>query len=197
MRKAIVLTICLTLLSCLNVEAESITGNDANISVQELLFITTKETVVEEVAKTPYFEGIPMTSDIQMFVYEQAEENNIPSSLVFALIETESGYRSNLVSTTNDFGLMQINACNHNRINKHYGYTLNYLDPYDNIRAGMFILRELYDIYGNTQAVLVAYNYGHGGANNLFRKGIYSTKYSNKITSKMKQIESRGTDYRF
>lgn len=57
-----------------------------------------------------------------------------------------------------------------------YGFT----DPYQNIRAGVFVLRKLFERYQDTNMVLMAYNMGEDGADRLWEKGIYSTDYTER-----------------
>ena len=55
------------------------------------------------------------------------------------------------------------------------------LIPTRNIRAGVFVLRKLFERYQDTNMVLMAYNMGEDGATRLWEKGIYSTDYTEKI----------------
>lgn len=96
--------------------------------------------------------------------------------LVLAMIYHESGYNISLVSKTNDYGLMQINQCNHKWLRETLGIT-NFLDPYQSIDAGVYMISKLFDKYDAEQA-LVCYNMGEGGA---LRKGITSSKYSRGV----------------
>ena len=76
-----------------------------------------------------------------------------------ALIQHESSFDPNVISSTNDYGYMQINAINHNWLTETIGVT-DYTDPYQNIRAGVFVLRKLFERYQDTNMVLMAYNMG-------------------------------------
>jgi len=49
---------------------------------------------------------IPLTDELQRFVREQCEARGVPFEIALALIERESGYRTDVKSSTNDYGLM-------------------------------------------------------------------------------------------
>lgn len=57
-----------------------------------------------------YFD-IPLSEELQDYIREKCSEYEVPMELVIALIDKESSFRSDVVSTTNDYGFMQINQC--------------------------------------------------------------------------------------
>lgn len=93
--------------------------------------------------------------------------------------------------------LMQINKCNHKWLTDTIGVT-DYLDKEQNIRAGVFVLRKLFEEYTDPNLVLMAYNMGADGAETLWNKGIYTTPYVDDILTYQaefnKQIEERNGD---
>ena len=99
-------------------------------------------------------------------------------TFVMAIIQQESGYQPDAVSNTDDYGLMQINKVNHGYITDEIGVT-NYLDPYENVRAGMFILRKLFEKYETPEKVLMAYNLGESGAKALWDKAFLKPTIQN------------------
>lgn len=121
--------------------------------------------------------GVPLDSDVQEFIYYLSKGYNMDFTFVMAIIQQESGYQPDAVSNTDDYGLMQINKVNHGYITDEIGVT-NYLDPYENVRAGMFILRKLFEKYETPEKVLMAYNLGESGAKALWDKGVFETNYS-------------------
>ncbi len=126
---------------------------------------------------------VPLDTDIQEFIYCLSYGYNIDWTLVMAIIECESGFRSDVVSTGDDYGLMQINKINHQWLSDALGVT-DFLDAKQNIRSGLFILRKLFEKYGNdTHKVLMAYNMGEYGASKLWEQEIFSTAYSEKVSS--------------
>ena len=88
-----------------------------------------------------------------------ADRHGVDPRLVHALIEVESGYRADVVSTAGAMGLMQLMPV----IAQRYGVS-NPLDPASNIDAGTRHLRALLDEFGPLFALdaLAAYNAGEG-----------------------------------
>lgn len=79
----------------------------------------------------------------------------IDARLVQAVIEVESGYRVNAVSSAGAEGLMQIMP----GTQKDLG-VLDSFDPSDNIRAGVLYLKMMLDRFGTLPLALAAYNAG-------------------------------------
>jgi soluble lytic murein transglycosylase-like protein len=100
---------------------------------------------------------------------------------MLALIKIESNFNPDLISTTNDYGLTQINVCNHERLRKELGVT-DFLDPKQNIECGVYLIAELQEKYReeNFNKTLMRYNLGEAGAKRLFNKGIFETHYTKK-----------------
>ena len=124
-----------------------------------------------------------LSEDVQEFLYYLCQANYIDFHFVMALIYTESSFDVSAVSKTNDTGLMQINAVNHEWLSRKLGIT-DFTDPYQNIYAGVFILRSLFEKYDNASMVCMAYNLGEYGAGILWKENIYETAYSRKILAK-------------
>lgn len=123
---------------------------------------------------------VSLDEETQEFIYYLSNAYNIDFPFVMALIKTESSFNPSTISSTNDYGLMQINKINHERLKKIVGVT-DYLDPHQNVRAGMFMLRKLFEKYEDPTKVLMAYNMGETGASSLWKQGVYETVYSKKI----------------
>lgn len=128
---------------------------------------------------------IPVTfgEDLQEFTYYLSAAYDIDYTLVLAIISKESSFMPDGISSTNDYGLMQINACNHEWLTEELGIT-NFIDPYENIKAGLFILRGLFEKYDSTSKVLMAYNMGENGASKLWEQGIFESNYSKDVLQK-------------
>lgn len=107
-----------------------------------------------------------------------------------ALMQKESSFRSDIISSTDDYGLMQINKCNHEWLEETIGVT-DFLDKEQNIRAGVFVLRKLFEEYTDPNLVLMAYNMGSNGAEKLWNKGIYSTPYVDEILTYQAEFEKQ------
>lgn len=116
----------------------------------------------------------------QEFVFYICQGYNIDWTLVMAIMQQESSFRSDVISDSNDYGLMQINSVNHEWLTETLGVT-DFLDKEQNIRAGVFILRKLFEQYTEPNLVLMSYNMGQTGAARLWKEGIYSTPYVENI----------------
>lgn len=132
----------------------------------------------------------PLDQNIQEFIYYLCYTNDIDFYIVMGLIKAESGYNPNVISKNGDYGLMQINKINHEWLNQNLGIT-DLLDPYQNARAGVYMLSDLYAKYSTTERVLMAYNLGESGANALWRGGVYTTKYVNKVVSSASELKTK------
>ena len=131
---------------------------------------------------------INLDENIQEFIYLLCEGYNIDYSFVLALIDQESSFTVNAVSQTGDYGLFQINEVNHEELKNKLGIS-DISDPYENTRAGMFILRKLFEKYEEPAKVLMAYNMGETGAKILWDKDVFSTTYTDKVLELQKKYE--------
>ena len=132
---------------------------------------------------------VPMDEDLQEFVFYLSATYEMDFTFVMALIQQESGFRSDVVSATNDYGLMQINEVNHQYLKEQLEIA-DFLNPYDNIRAGMFILRKLFEKYETPAKVLMAYNMGEGGASRLWEQGIFEINYSKSVLQIQRELNA-------
>lgn len=133
----------------------------------------------------------PMEVEYQGFLYLMAEKYDLDFYLLVALIETESDFRADLISETNDYGLMQINEMNHEWLSEELGIT-DFIDPYQNMKAGCYVLSKLMDSCdGNVTKALMSYNMGYEEADTLWKNGIYSTKYSDKVETRWMKLRGK------
>lgn len=130
---------------------------------------------------------VPMDEDLQEFTYYLSTGYNIDFTLVMAMIQQESGFQADSISSTGDYGLMQINKVNHPYITETLGIN-DFLEPYNNIRSGLFILRKLFEKYETPEKVLMAYNMGETGASRLWEQGIFETNYSKSVLEYQQQF---------
>lgn len=126
--------------------------------------------------------------DVQEFTYYLSYGYNIDFYLLMALMEQESMYKADEISSTNDYGLMQINKCNHEWLSEELGIT-DFLDPYQNVMAGTYEIHRLFEKYQDTNKVLMAYNMGESGARKLWNQGIYETNYTRSVAEKYESIK--------
>lgn len=135
-------------------------------------------TIVEAGDFTPL--DVPLDENLQEYVYWMADAYDVDFAFLMALIRSESNFNADAVSATNDYGLMQINQKNHEWLSEAVGVT-DFLDPYQNIQAGVYILYNLFERYDDPHMVLMAYNMGESGASKLWDQGIYQSNYSNRV----------------
>jgi soluble lytic murein transglycosylase-like protein len=153
-----------------------------------------EETVVEETTWSSASEhefvllDVPMSEEVQEFVYHLSSGYDVEYALVMAVIDCESTFQADSVSKSNDYGLMQINKINHNRLTEALGVT-DFLDPYQNTTAGVYMLNNLFEKYKDPAKVLMAYNMGETGASRLWEQGICETDYSKKVMNKAVEYE--------
>lgn len=131
-----------------------------------------------------------LPAEQQEFLYYICSAHHLDFSLVMAVIQVESGFNAQAVSSTKDYGLMQINQINHEWLTETLGIT-DYLNPYQNIYAGVYVLRQLFERYQDVNMVLMAYNMGESGAAKLWEKGIYETDYTHEVLSTQQQISGQ------
>ena len=99
------------------------------------------------------------------YVRQYAYEFNVPESIIYAVIKTESGFESNAVSSSGAVGLMQIIPTTFDEITVKLGdnYEKGMMyDPKTNIRYGTYYLSYLYRHFADWDAVFAAYNAGMG-----------------------------------
>ena len=132
---------------------------------------------------------VPMDEDLQEFVFYLSKAYNIDFTLVMAMIQQESGFQADVISGSDDYGLMQINKMNHPYLKEQLEIT-DFLNPYDNIRAGMFILRKLFEKYEIPEKVLMAYNMGENGASRLWEQGVFEINYSKSVLEIQQELNA-------
>lgn len=161
---------------------------------QETVTITkTVEVPAYETANLPqetevFLFDIPLSDSLQKYIYEICADEGVPVTLALAMIEHESGFNQEVISSTNDYGLMQINAVNHEWLEEKYRVA-NFLDPYQNTFCGITIIGSYIEKYGDYGKALMAYNMGDYGAKKAWENGVESTTYSTKILDLMGKYE--------
>ena len=115
------------------------------------------------------------------------QKYGVPFDLVIAMMKVESNFNEKAVSSTNDYGVMQINQVNHANLRKQLGVT-DFLDFEQNVESGCYLLSDLIKRYGDTSAALMCYNNGEGGAKKLWAQGIYTTEYTRTVTKERNSL---------
>lgn len=134
-----------------------------------------------------YF-NVPLSHSLQRYIYEVCADENVPVSLIIAMIDKESKFNPEVVSKTGDYGLMQINTINHEWLAEKYR-TTDMLDPYQNVFCGIKMIGSYIQNYKDYGSALMVYNMGDYGAKRAWENGIKSTSYSESILALMQQYE--------
>lgn len=132
-----------------------------------------------------FYYDVPLDNDTQDYLFSVCESYGVEPALVLAMIDTESGFNTNSISKTGDFGLMQINKCNHARLKELLGIT-DFLNAKQNILCGVAMISAnlAENNYDYVQA-LMCYNMGTNGAKMAWKRGITSTAYTDKVMANL------------
>ena len=178
----------------LNVQVTELASENQDLSAalqksNEKLRLFVDDTTVH--AAEPTYYDIPLSKELQLYTYTRCVDYGIPEhyELVLAMMWQESNYTPDLISATDDYGIMQINACNHEWLSDLLG-TTNFLDVCQNIDAGTYIISKMLLKYGDEHKALMAYNMGENGAALNWDAGIYTSSYSRGIIAKREAIKS-------
>jgi len=169
-------------------EEEEVAEEEINEEVEHNEVEPTRLTI--EVPADMIYYDVPLSDNVQEYLFEQCKLKGVPMTLSLAVIWTESTYQEALISATNDYGLMQINRSNHGWLSRDLGIN-NFLDPYENIEAGVHMLGMYLSKYGSSHRALMAYHLGEGGASTEWNAGNYSSNYSNLVVGRMSQLRIR------
>lgn len=136
-------------------------------------------------AAAPLYD-IPLSEELQQYTFYICRHYDISEyyEMVLALMWHESDFTVDAISSTDDYGLMQINKCNHKDLQENLGI-VDILDPQSNIDGGVYILSTLIEKYEDMHKVLMAYNMGPSKAREHWSNGTYTSKYSRAVESKI------------
>ena len=123
-------------------------------------------------------DGRLLSYEIQEFMQDCCEAYGVPYALALAIAEVETHFDPDAVSATGDYGLMQINECNHEWLLE-LGFDV--LTYEGNIEASVYMISGYLEKYGEPELALMAYNCGPTGAQRLWAAGQYQTDYSSKV----------------
>ena len=113
------------------------------------------------------------------FVEKYASEYNVPEYVIFAVINTESGFDPNAESSAGAFGLMQMMPSTQKYLatDAHLDEDTDFedlADPDVAIRYGTYYLRYLFDKFHKWSVVFAAYNAGEGRVSEWLDEPKYS-----------------------
>lgn len=136
---------------------------------------------------------IPLDAGLQKYTFDTCVEYGIEKhyELILAMMWHESNFDADVVSSTNDYGIMQINACNHKALKSKLKF-VDIMEPENNIEAGIYLISGLLKKYSRHEA-LMAYNMGEAGARRQWRHGNYTSRYSRDIIEKADKILDKAT----
>lgn len=181
-----VIAFCITFLwlgACHKDEPEAETAPVAATSTQQPtpVFISVPAPTVEPICRTRddiVSDGRLLSYELQEVMQDFCEEYGVPYALALAIAEEETHFDPDAVSGTGDYGLMQINICNHEWLAEK---GIDVMTHEGNIEAGIYIISQHLEKYGEPELALMAYNCGATGAKRLWDAGTYQTEYSRKV----------------
>lgn len=132
---------------------------------------------------------VPLDVNIQWYINAQCEVKQIPTTLVLALIWQETRYINDVVGSQGELGLMQVHPVNAAEVAKVLNVT-NLLDPYQNCKAGLYILDRCMEQTDTLDKALMIYNLGYTGAKAQWQTGVCSTEFSRSVLAKMAELEN-------
>lgn len=133
----------------------------------------TVEEVKEEPAPeiTEYWEHIPLSCEVQAFIFAECEKRDINPAVIFAMIKRESTYNPDVIGDQGRaFGLMQIQPRWHEKRIEKLGVT-DLLDPVQNVTVGIDYLDELLYAGNGLEWALTYYNAGGKAAKQYLADG--------------------------
>lgn len=139
-----------------------------------------------ELALCVISERIPLSRNLQERMQTFCGDCAVPYEIALAVVYQESRFQSD-AENGSCVGLMQINQVNGDRLFSKIGVT-DLRDPEQNLQAGIWMLGELFEKYGEWNMVLTAYNNGESGAKKkFFDKGMISCPYSESVLRKSEE----------
>ena len=107
---------------------------------------------------------------------------NLPFSLVCAVINTESHFNKNAISSAGAVGLMQLMPTTAEELAKNLKLdSLDLYNPTTNLHLGCYYLKTLIDKYKVVNTALCAYNAGPKNVDNWLNNPTFSTDQQNLI----------------
>lgn len=158
------------------------------VTVTEPQILTVYEADKLPEAEIITYYDVPLSHSLQNYIYEVCTDEKVPMSLVIAMIDYESNFNPEIVSDTDDYGLMQINRVNNEMLSSSY-HSADMLDAYQNVFCGVKIIAGYINQYEDYNKALMAYNMGSYGAQKAWENGITSTTYSEQILTLMSSYE--------
>lgn len=166
-------------------------NSETAFTVNDLVYRTTVSEISTEPPTTEpdkHYYAIPLSADLQDYIFATADDYGVPPELIIAIIQKESDYRANATGAAGEQGYMQIHPVNFEWLSEELGIT-DFYDPEQNILAGTYMLSGLCEKYDTINEILMCYNCGEGGAKRLWKNGITETEYCRKIADIIQSIK--------
>ena len=146
-----------------------------------------------EAATTTQAKSIPMSYNLQKYLYDLCVKRGLDYKTMLAIIRQESSFKAKAKGGKN-YGYFQINRVNHASLAKTLKTKNSPYDPYVNINWGTYMMANLTNKYKKQglkgtalqHAVLSAYNKGEAG----YRKTGKAVAYINKHNKHLSYIRS-------
>jgi len=133
----------------------------------------------------------PDKSALEDMVTSQAQAQGVDPSLVKAVVQTESGFNPQAVSSAGAMGLMQLMPQTANTLG-----VKSALDPMQNIQGGTQYLKTLLNKYHDVPKALAAYNAGPGAVDKYGGIPPYTEtqNYVSKIMNLQQQYANQASE---
>lgn len=137
---------------------------------------------------------IPISKELQNHIYNLCNQNDNMYCLMIAIMEQESSFNPNSVSSDGrDFGLFQIRDINFSWLKEELNIN-DCIDPFNNSKCAVHMVKKLIDKYEQYNLVLMAYNMGEYGAKKKWEQGIYSSSYSRAVMPKYEKYKKQAKE---
>lgn len=103
---------------------------------------------------------VPSAAQMKQIISSTASKMGVDPSLALAFAWQESGFNAQAVSPANAIGAMQVIPQSGEWASDLVGRHLNLLDPYDNVTAGVAIIRALVSTSDSTENAIAGYYQG-------------------------------------
>ncbi|MEH0110151.1 LysM peptidoglycan-binding domain-containing protein [Tersicoccus sp. MR15.9] len=130
---------------------------------------------------------LPSPAQMQQIVASTARSMGVNPALAMAFAYQESGFSASAVSPANAIGVMQVIPSSGEWASQLVGRHLNLLNPYDNVTAGVAIIRSLVRSSKDLDHAIGSYYQGQGS---LAQHGFFSDTraYVNAVKAHMKRF---------
>lgn len=172
-------------------------GTSSVISVSS----TTSNVVVPAVDDGFKVYDISLSESQQQYTYYLANKYGFEYELLLTVMYKESGFNASAIGGGNSYGLCQIHYSNFTNLSNILGIT-NFLDPYENIEAGAYMLdlyldsaaKKFSDIESIEVYALNSYNMGEGNYySTCYSQGIFERDYSTSIITMRDNLVENGS----